>query len=758
MKYTRLVSVIFGTSVFGIALVNCTNGFRSSAQASLASQPTVGTYQVMAVSGTGSVMPAQASTELNSTVSAQLDSSRVRCSALSTVAGGGKNAAAVLQKCLDQNVGKTLLIPPGVYRLDRRVSIRGPIAVMSDTTTNAGEFIQCGIDDSRCARFVANNENDFSQVGEARRGAFHIEGNHVILESLILDGNRQNRRNLAAMKACRAPNPNNAAGMLLTSEANDLVVRGSVFKNAVCGTAFVTQGAQPRDMVLESNIFHKNGDHTDTWADGLTIGDGTNLKFVNNLFDDNTDVQLVLGGCQNCVISGNVFRHTPNSLENASFSELHLHNWPGGTSGDFTGTSVVNNNIDCQYMCAMALGLGGDSWYPSPQSAVFGAKITNNTITKAIIAINADVLTGSTLLENNTLIEAATGTAGTCNGQPIRMAAINITDGSKNYLVASSSSWLKRVVDNAPDSALITNRNYPYCLPDVAKASITRTYNLTSVTGDQAALFTDIVKQAYNEIFGRAPDSAGLQFHLNSLKNGQSETDMRRSMAISTEAQAAIRNIYQVVLGRDTDKVGLAAATESLAAGETTLAQLRRNMSASSEAANLITAAFQSRLSRAPTATELQSYQQKLASSHSLAQVRSEIANLPIPVPVDPLTEFITHLYRSALMREPDASGLAHWTDLYKSGKAGCRDLTQSLLTATEGSTRRNAITGNLAAKKAYIEMVYQVVLWRGSDSSGLNYWSSMLDSGALTVDQFENDLLNSPEFKEICAKRGLRY
>ncbi len=41
------------------------------------------------------------------------------------------------------------------------------------------------------------------------------------------------------------------------------------------------------------------------WADGLTVIDGVDDVIRDNVFRDNTDVQLVLGGCRRCTVTDN---------------------------------------------------------------------------------------------------------------------------------------------------------------------------------------------------------------------------------------------------------------------------------------------------------------------------------------------------------------------------------------------------------------------------------------------------------------------
>ena len=70
---------------------------------------------------------------------------------------------------------------------------------------------------------------------------------------------------------------------------------------------------------------------------GEVIGTGT-VKTFRFTVIDNTDVDLIFGGCRNCMISDNKISHT-DDFSGSSFAALMIHAWPS-TSGDFTGSTL----------------------------------------------------------------------------------------------------------------------------------------------------------------------------------------------------------------------------------------------------------------------------------------------------------------------------------------------------------------------------------------------------------------------------------
>ncbi|MBX3034843.1 MAG: DUF4214 domain-containing protein [Bdellovibrionaceae bacterium] len=745
--------------VLVVAFENCSGGLHSQASRDF----TAASLPAPRLES-GGIVQAQASAVLNDSLQALLNGASRTCAELKALDGKDQNASPVLQDCLNRAVGGTLLIPAGVYRLRERVVVQGPIAVASENSgLGSGAFVQCGLKDARCARFIAANDQDFSQPQDKRSGLFHMKGDDILWESLIMDGDRQNRLDSPVLQSCRAAN--NAAGHLLTVAADRVTIRGSVFANAVCGSALNLQNSPRTEaVVLEANIFAFNGRNDDqgAWSDGLTVGEGANLKVVGNLFEDNTDVQLIMGGCRHCTIDGNTFRHG-GDLAQGAFGELHLQNWPGGTSGDFTGTTVTGNHIDCRYRCSMGLALGANSWYPSAQGAAFGAVVTGNIVTRALIAYNVDVITGHTILENNKVLEAALGTAGECDGQPIRLSAINLTDDSKGLLSDTSRTWMSAYGKALPDAELITNKDYPYCIPSVSRARIDKTYDLSAIEADFTATFTAQIKRAYREILGREVDDAGLQFHLKNMKAGQGLSEVRESLAASKEGKAAIDLIYRTVLDRAADVAGASYAVQFLKAGGD-LDVYRRDLALSAEAADKITAAFRAVLSRAPTAAEIKAYQQKLVATHSWAQVRQEIDALkktdPVPEPVIAanLKDFLTHLYQTTFSRSADKAGLNAWAEQYERNQTSCRGLTLAFLRSSENTYRQQALNSGATGRRSYVRQLYPIVFWRTADAAGVDYWTGLLSQGAVSLDNLEMELLNSDEFKGVCSSRDLRY
>tara|TARA_Y100001968_G_scaffold185236_1_gene169637 strand:- start:400 stop:2529 length:2130 start_codon:yes stop_codon:yes gene_type:complete len=86
-------------------------------------------------------------------------------------------------------------------------------------------------------------------------------------------------------------------------------------------------------------------------------------------------------------------------------------------------------------------------------------------------------------------------------------------------------------------------------------------------------------------------------------------------------------------------------------------------------------------------------------------------------------------LYNAAFARFPDSGGLKYWIDKYSSGENDSRAVAQSFLASNEFADRY----GQNVTDEKYVTTLYQNVLGRAPDTSGLNYWLGQLSSGAET-------------------------
>lgn len=279
---------------------------------------------------------------------------------------------------------------------------------------------------------------------------FDIDSDAVQLDHLVFQGTRLSDPDLSA-KRCAVEKDRSIAGGLRV-RGNALVINRSVFRDMACYTAF--EYGDGVSTVFTDNDFTGNGIHKRPlhWADGLTIHHGKNLRVSGNRFRDNTDVQLIFGECIDCTVADNRFSHSA-AAGGGSFADLMLQAWPKVTSGDFTGTKVIHNTIDCgsQHRCGFGIMIGSAPWYDAP---AFGGSVTDNTVRGAMLAINVDRLTGPMMIQQNQ-VTASPGTYSSNCGLHRVTKAINISPESRRFFtmpMASEVSYrgciLNHVIDH----------------------------------------------------------------------------------------------------------------------------------------------------------------------------------------------------------------------------------------------------------------------------------------------------------------------
>jgi len=191
-----------------------------------------------------------------------------------------------------------------------------------------------------CAELIAEPNT----TTDAGQGLLKISGSGAAIENLVLNGNREARLSSEAAANCRKEK--NDYGYNASVVSSSVLVRRVVSKNALCGTGLFVQGD---DLQILENTILNNGVHNERglWADGMTVADASNSKFIQNTFINNTDVDFIFGGCQNCLIQKNRIQHT-DGFVNSSFAAMMLHAWlNGATSGNYTDSDISENTIDC---------------------------------------------------------------------------------------------------------------------------------------------------------------------------------------------------------------------------------------------------------------------------------------------------------------------------------------------------------------------------------------------------------------------------
>lgn len=479
---------------------------------------------------------------------------KTSCDSLAQLKNVVADASLELQKCLDSSRGQTVEIPAGVYYIGKPIVIQGPINIV--TKGKSAASVPCTLEDVSCAVFRSWNDIP-KDVNAGRRGTFHINGPSVILSHLIFDGSRQSRQNtLNARKCFDDTNPDNSYGWLMTADGASITLTKSVLKNALCGTALEVHTSTTQFQLVQ-NIVANNGRHyqVNTWSDGVTIHDSLNSTFTDNTFIDNTDIQMVLGGCRGCLVARNSYSHTQD-INGSSFAEMMIHAWVGG-SGDYSDSIFKNNDIDCgsSRLCGYGIVIGGDPWYLGTKA--FNGVVTENRIQRAMIGLSVDEVTGLFQITNNAFADILDGEY-KCQNDPSRKgrsAVMNITAKSMPLLSQDTKSEFYASLSKQGANAF-SSRDGDLCIPEPPY--------IWSAPFSNDSPQVAFLKGIYTNFLGRDADLAGLKFNadevatigirqviLNIFNSSEAQTSLNVS---STEY---VTRIYRGIFGREPDSGGL---------------------------------------------------------------------------------------------------------------------------------------------------------------------------------------------------------
>ncbi|MGH1571900.1 DUF4214 domain-containing protein [Methylobacterium sp. P31] len=287
------------------------------------------------------------------------------------------------------------------------------------------------------------------------------------------------------------------------------------------------------------------------------------------------------------------------------------------------------------------------------------------------------------------------------------------------------------------------------------------------------------VEQLYETVLGRHTDAGGLQAWTDTLAHGTSRTDVVDSFVFSAEHTAQLQpalsagifvpdphaadvaRLYYAELGRAPDAAGLQAWTSAIESGGTSLQDVAQGMLHSPEYAShtgilsdsaLVEGLYQIALGRQADAAGLQAWTEAL-DSH--AETRLDVVEVVVNSPefqthLSQLgdghsnSEYVEALYEHVLGRQGDASGLQSWTAALDSNAESRIDLVHAFVNAPEFQTHLNQLAGE-QSDTAFLESLYQNALGRQADAGGLQTWTDALAHGTARAD-VAVEIAESPE------------
>lgn len=449
------------------------------------------------------------------------------------------DSSAALQGCIDKTEkGGKLLLAPGHYTIAHTVEIKRSLSI---GTSGTDTTLSANCETVACAEFSADRDV------YGLTGFILVDSDDVHFDRLVIDGNRSQRMASRAADACRAGN--NAYGYNISFHGNRNQITNSIFKNALCATGIYISGVS---YLIQGNSVQRNGEHniSNMWSDGMTIGEMSQSKVLNNTFIDNTDVDLIFGACADCEIQNNKIIHG-DSFATSSFAGLMIQAWPsGGTSGNYTHSDISGNSINCSAgkRCGFGLYVGASAWY---KANIYGGRVHDNNIAGAQQGLAIDQVHDMEIYNNG--VSGSGGTFLTSCGQK-NLSAFVLTPGT--------------VVDQSSD--LLDQRNFLHfsvegCIPNWWTAESLSSNPLPVPLPPEPAPRVaapdtqQFVQQLYLGVLHRPADPSGLVFWSTLVPQRNSCALIANGIATSAEylerkntlsAAQVVIDLYAGILGR----------------------------------------------------------------------------------------------------------------------------------------------------------------------------------------------------------------
>lgn len=111
--------------------------------------------------------------------------------------------------------------------------------------------------------------------------------------------------------------------------------------------------------------------------------------------------------------------------------------------------------------------------------------------------------------------------------------------------------------------------------------------------------------------------------------------------------------------------------------------------------------------------------------------------------------DFVTRLYTLCLNREPDARGLAEWSNWLADGTFTGTEVAHGFVFSNEFVTAGHS-------NEEYVKLLYRIFLGREYDQNGLEIWVDLMRNEGYGREAIFNGFSQSIEFGSICAEYGI--
>ena len=231
----------------------------------------------------------------------------------------------------------------------------------------------------------------------------------------------------------------------------------------------------------------------------------------------------------------------------------------------------------------------------------------------------------------------------------------------------------------------------------------------------------------------RAPDASGLNSWIDNWENNWTEQSIAQALLTSNEYlttngtnqsdQQFVEALYQNALNREPDTDGMANWVNSLSAGEVTRADVLLSVSQSEESVQQSSSLFAN--------------MSETAGNWSFSRTANTLD-----------VNQIARLYKAAFNRNPDSEGLNYWVNQWESGLESDKIADQFV-----DSAEFSALYTATSSDSDFVQQLYRNALGREADETGLAHWTGQLQQGTersevLTAFSESTENQNSTSFK----------
>ena len=316
------------------------------------------------------------------------------------------------------------------------------------------------------------------------------------------------------------------------------------------------------------------------------------------------------------------------------------------------------------------------------------------------------------------------------NPNGVQYLTFNSASGSKFYKITNEAFEYTAVMnqEKVPNYSVasVTADSFTVTTYRSSDDSVVDTITLNKSEAQDASAF---VTRLYKVCLDRAPDADGLAYWNDKLTTGaKTAAEVVEGFMLSKEYTAKnlsngdyVENAYTAMLGRASDESGKA----------TWVANLNNGMSRVSILAGFTGSAEFKAL------CETYGIQ---AGTIALTEARDKNAKV---------TGFVARLYTTCLDRAADVAGLNDWCNKLLTNAQSAKQVAGGFVFSAE-------FTAKKYNNKDYITHLYRAFMGREPDAAGLNNWVAAMNAGMTRQKAFDG-FADSTEFGNIVAGFGLK-